>query len=195
MDQNHFVVKGEAKKFDSADDAKAAFEKAAGSTGEIDLSKVTKITLGGNSYGFEACSWLAGLLTSNNTPRLKEIDFSNIFVSRLRSELPRSLEVMAQALLPKQLIEIDLSDNAFGPDGIRAFECLLKDGKNLKILKVTNCGLGPEGGEMIAAALKSNSELKLTHFHAGRDRLEDKGISALAQVFEDMGTLVEIHVP
>jgi Ran GTPase-activating protein 1 len=48
------------------------------------------------------------------------------------------------------LIEIDLSDNAFGPDGIRAFECLLKEDKNLKILKVTNCGLGPEGGEMIA---------------------------------------------
>ena len=68
--------------------------------------------------------------------------------------MPRSLEVMAKALLPKQLIEIDLSDNALGPDGIRAFECLLKDDKNLKILKVTNCGLGPEGGEMIAAALK-----------------------------------------
>ena len=68
--------------------------------------------------------------------------------------MPRSLEVMAKAILPKQLIEIDLSDHAFGPDGIRAFECLLKDDKNLKILKVTNCGLGPEGGEMIAAALK-----------------------------------------
>ena len=50
-------------------------------------------------------------------------------------------------------MEIDLSDNAFGPDGIRAFECLLQDGKSLKILKVTNCGLGPEGGEMIAEAL------------------------------------------
>jgi Ran GTPase-activating protein 1 len=37
--------------------------------------------------------------------------------------------------------------------------------------------------------------LKLTHFHAGRDRLEDKGIIALAHVFEEMGTLVEIHVP
>ena len=82
------------------------------------------------------------------------IDFSNIFVSRLRAEIPKSLEVMAISLLPKQLIEIDLSDNAFGPDGIRAFECLLKEDKNLKILKVTNCGLGPEGGEMIAGALK-----------------------------------------
>jgi Ran GTPase-activating protein 1 len=60
---------------------------------------------------------------------------------------------MALALLPKQLIEVDLSDNAFGPDGIRAFECLLREDTNLRVLKVTNCGLGPEGGEMIAYAL------------------------------------------
>lgn len=57
---------------------------------------------------------------------------------------------MAQAMLPKCLVEVDLSDNAFGPDGIRAFECLLKTGNSLKIFKITNCGLGPEGGEMIA---------------------------------------------
>lgn len=102
---------------------------------------------------------------------------------------------MSVALLPKQLIEIDLSDNAFGPDGIRAFECLLKDDKQLRILKVTNCGLGPGGGEMIAAALSLNTDLKLTHFHAGRDRLENKGITALAEVFKRMGSLEEIHVP
>jgi Ran GTPase-activating protein (RanGAP) involved in mRNA processing and transport len=46
------------------------------------------------------------------------VDFGNIFVSRLRAEIPKSLNVMAQALLPKQLIEVDLSDNAFGPDGV-----------------------------------------------------------------------------
>ena len=93
---------------------------------------------------------------------MKSIDFSNMFVSRLRAELPKSLEIMAHALLPKQLIEIDLADNAFGPDGIKAFECLLKEDKNLKILKVTNCGLGPEGGEMIANALTENAGLKLS---------------------------------
>jgi Ran GTPase-activating protein 1 len=69
------------------------------------------------------------------------------------------LEIIAKALLPKNLIEIDLSDNAFGPDGIKAFECLLLGGLNLKIVKVTNCGLGPEGGEMIAAALLKNDKL------------------------------------
>lgn len=71
-------------------------------------------------------------------------------MSRLRAELPKSLKLMAEAMLPKDLCEIDLSDNAFGPDGVRAFECLLTSGKALTVFKVTNCGLGPEGGAMIA---------------------------------------------
>lgn len=52
-------MKGEAKKFDKAEDVKAAFIAAAGGSESVDLSTVTKITLGGNSYGFEACEWLA----------------------------------------------------------------------------------------------------------------------------------------
>lgn len=51
-------MKPEAKKFDSAEDIKSAFLAAAHSD-VVDLSKVTKITLGGNSYGFSACEWLA----------------------------------------------------------------------------------------------------------------------------------------
>lgn len=71
----------------------------------------------------------------------------------------------------------------------------MKEDKCLRKLTVTNCGLGPEGGEMIAKALQQNTGLKLTHFHAGRDRLEDKGITALAKVFEEMASLEELHVP
>ena len=102
---------------------------------------------------------------------------------------------MANALLPKNLIEVDLSDNAFGPDGIKAFECLLREDKHLKVLKVSNCGLGPEGGVMIAEALGANDGLQLQTFHAGRDRLENKGITALASVFAEMKSLQELHVP
>ena len=96
---------------------------------------------------------------------------------------------MSQALLPKQLIELNLSDNAFGPDGIEAFECLLSGMSSLQVLKVSNCGLGPEGGEMIAEALSKNEGLRLRHFEAARDRLENKGITALGRVFAEMGSL------
>ena len=48
---------------------------------------------------------------------------------------------------------------------------------------------------MIANALKENKHLKLVQFAAGRDRLENKGISALADVFKEMGSLEIIEVP
>ena len=87
---------------------------------------------------------------------------------------------MTEALIGKNIIEVNLSDNAFGPIGISSFEKFVKATPSIKIFKITNCGIGPEGGEMVASAI---SHLKLTHFAAGRDRLENKGIEALALVF------------
>ena len=49
--------------------------------------------------------------------------------------------------------------------------------------------------EMIAQALARNEGLKLKHFEAGRDRLENKGITALGRVFAQMGSLEVVHVP
>tara|TARA_B110000285_G_C14865811_1_gene486796 strand:- start:267 stop:392 length:126 start_codon:yes stop_codon:yes gene_type:complete len=41
---------------------------------------------------------------------------------------------------------------------------------------VTNCGLGPKGGEMIAEAMDKNPNMKLKEFSASRDRLEQEGL-------------------
>jgi Ran GTPase-activating protein (RanGAP) involved in mRNA processing and transport len=49
-------VKSEAKKFDTVEDVK----NACGGQELLNLGEVEKITLGGNSYGFVACEWLAG---------------------------------------------------------------------------------------------------------------------------------------
>lgn len=66
-----------------------------------------------------------------------------MFVGRKLLELPGSLEVLIRALMNKQIEYLDLSNNAFGPAGIKSFDFLLKEMASLKVLKVTNCGLGP----------------------------------------------------
>lgn len=48
---------------------------------------------------------------------------------------------------------------------------------------------------MIASALSQNPDMKLVHFAAGRDRLENKGATALAAVFKQMGSLEILDVP
>ena len=47
-------------------------------------------------------------------------------------------------------MELDLSDNAFGPDGVRGFEALLKSSAcfTLHELKLNNCGMGIGGGKV-----------------------------------------------
>lgn len=47
-----------------------------------------------------------------------------------------------------RLTELDLSDNAFGPDGVKSIEALLKSSVcyTLKELRLNNCGMGIGGG-------------------------------------------------
>jgi Ran GTPase-activating protein (RanGAP) involved in mRNA processing and transport len=98
----HFVVPEAQKKFDTPDQAREAWVAAAQPLELSDaITRAHKITISGNSYSIEACEWLAQELAKHDTPHLTAIDFSSIFVQRLRSEIPRCLELMMPALLPK----------------------------------------------------------------------------------------------
>ncbi len=128
------------------------------------------ITLSKNSYGVEACEWIAENIVKSCS-NLKKADFSDIFTTRLREELPKSLKFLIDALDNKPVNELILSDNAFGPDGIKSFEKFLEKCASLEILNVSNCGIGPEGCKMLSVALLKNKKCHLKEFYASRDRL------------------------
>ena len=94
----------------------------------------------------------------------------------------------------KQITFLDLSHNAMGPEGVASFSGFLEKASLLKHLNVSDCGLSPKGGQMIAEALLKNSDMKLTSFAGSRSRLEDDGLSALAGVFTKQGALVTLDV-
>lgn len=68
---------------------------------------------------------------------------------------------------------------------------------------MNNCGLGSAGGTMLsealldchAASVKAGTPLELKVFIAGRNRLENKGATALAKVFEAVQTLETVAMP
>lgn len=148
----------------------------------VDFSKITSIELSGNSYGQEACQWISENVIAycNN---LKKVNFSDIFTTRLRQDLPQSLGYLINALEGKLIVEINLSYNAFGPDGVSMITDFLENCHTLKVLNLTNCGLGAIGGQMVSSALLNNRNLKLKEFYANRNRLENDGIKALSKVF------------
>lgn len=77
--------------------------------------------------------------------------------------------------------ELDLSDNAFGPIGVPGFGPFLEKAHNLKVLKLMNDGLGPEGGRLVAQSLLAGGA-KLKQLWIGRNRLEKDGIHEISKV-------------
>jgi Ran GTPase-activating protein (RanGAP) involved in mRNA processing and transport len=64
-------------------------------------------------------------LIEKPTPKLRSVNFNDMFVGRKLQELPGSLEVLVRSLMDKKIEHLNLSDNAFGPAGILAFDFLL----------------------------------------------------------------------
>ncbi|XP_039581338.1 ran GTPase-activating protein 1 isoform X2 [Passer montanus] len=171
--------KGQSLKLNTAEDAEEVIKQIE------EFDGLEALRLEGNTVGVEAAKVIAKALEK-------------------KSELKISL---GDALIAAgaQLVELDLSDNAFGPDGVRGFEALLKSPAcyTLQELKLNNCGMGIGGGKILAAALKEchrkssaqGKPLALKIFVAGRNRLENDGATALAEAFGIIGTLEEVHMP
>jgi Ran GTPase-activating protein 1 len=96
---------GKSLKLDSALDVKSWTE-------ELKEMKPTEIHLSGNTFGVEALTAISEALGDN----LVTVKCSDMFTGRLKSEIPLALEALVKALeTQKSLVEVDLSDNAFGP--------------------------------------------------------------------------------
>ncbi|NWU31509.1 RAGP1 protein, partial [Dyaphorophyia castanea] len=191
--------KGQSLKLNTAEDAEEVIKQIE------EFDGLEALRLEGNTVGVEAAKVIAKALEKKS--ELKRCHWSDMFTGRLRSEIPPALISLGDALITAgaQLVELDLSDNAFGPDGVRGFEALLKSPAcySLQELKLNNCGMGIGGGKILAAALKEchrkssaqGKPLALKIFVAGRNRLENDGATALAEAFGIIGTLEEVHMP
>lgn len=95
-----------------------------------------------------------------------------------------------------------MSDNAFGPIGVEGLASLLRSSScyALEELRLNNNGLGIGGGKLLANALldcyecskKQGKPLALKIFIAGRNRLENEGAKALAEVFNVRSIFITI---
>nr|XP_058971510.1 ran GTPase-activating protein 1-like [Pocillopora verrucosa] len=196
---NVVSFKGKSFKLNTADDAAEVVNA-------IKASKdVQALCLEGNTIGVEAAEAIGGALAAR--PEFERALWSDIFTGRLRSEIPPALGHLSDGVIAAnaKLVELDLSDNAFGPDGVKACVKLLTSHAcySLRILRLNNNGLGVGGGKILSEALinchRTSSEagtpLQLQVFISGRNRLENPGAKSLAAAFETIGTLEEIQMP
>ncbi|KAG9305657.1 hypothetical protein G9A89_022579 [Geosiphon pyriformis] len=161
-----------------------------------------EVILSGNTFGVEASQAIADALQSKT--ELKILNAADIFTSRLRGEVPPAVKAFCDALVNKEkLVEVNFSDNAFGPAGAEPMVDFLKHNRWFQVLKLNNVGLGPRGGIIIGNALHEaarknaaeNRPSSLKTIIAGRNRLENGSSKALADAIAAHGTLVEIRMP
>ncbi|KAJ6508434.1 hypothetical protein C8R45DRAFT_967417 [Mycena sanguinolenta] len=169
---------------------------------DVDPTTIEEIHLGGNTLGVDASYELAEFL--QKTTQLKIADFADIFTGRLISEIPLALTAICDALKDKTtLVELNLSDNAFGGRSVEPMVPFLTHNRSFQVLKLNNNGLGPAGGVVLANALLESAKLSkaegkpssLRTVICGRNRLEDGSASAWAEAFAAHGTLQEIRMP
>lgn len=190
---------GKSLKLDSEEDAKQVTE-------EIEkCSNLQYLNLEGNTLGVDASKEIAKSLEKR--PEFRRAIWKDMFTGRMKTEIPKALQYLGDGLVTAgaRLTELDLSDNAFGPIGVEGLASLLRSSScyALEELRLNNNGLGISGGKLLASALtdcykcskQQGKCLALKVFIAGRNRLENEGAKALAEVFKLLGTLEEIAMP
>ncbi|KAH9988347.1 hypothetical protein BJV77DRAFT_964441 [Russula vinacea] len=172
---------------------------------EPNITHLEEIHLCGNTIGVGAAQALAEVLTKASAIRVRA-DFADIFTGRLITEIPIALSALCDSLIDKEhLVEVNLSDNAFGGRSVDPIVPFLSKNPSFQIFRLNNNGLGPEGGTVIADALRDNAAVRkaipaekrssLRILVCGRNRLEDGSASAWAEAFAAHGTLVEVRMP
>lgn len=169
-------------------------------------SSLSYLNLEGNTLGPDAAKAVSKALETHGKPLTRAL-WKDMFTGRMKTEIPKALEYLGTGLKisDARLFELDLSDNAFGPIGVEGLAALLSSSPcfTLKELRLNNNGLGISGGKMLADALinchnnssKIGKPLALKVFIAGRNRLENEGAKALANVFDKLGSLEEVVMP
>lgn len=194
-----FSLAGKGLKLDSSEDIEPYLKELRAQKG------VQEIILSGNTIGVGAAQALSKAIKS--TTSLKKINLADIFTGRLISEIPdalRALCLVLAGLVPPHgsLQEVDLSDNAFGGRSVEPLVPLLEAAHALKVLKLGNNGLGPEGGTVVANSLARGAQQaqgagqpsSLKVLICGRNRLENGSASAWAAALSAHGALEEVRL-
>jgi Ran GTPase-activating protein 1 len=196
---SHLSFADQGMKLNSEADAKLVADK-------IEAFKDMKeLTFSGNTVGIDAAKVLGKALEKH--PEFERAHWKDMFTGRMKTEIPPALKNLARGIMTAgaKLVELDFSDNAFGPIGVEGIKDLLKSPccYTLKELKLNNTGCGVTGGKALAKLLtecyegskKQGKPLALTVFVLGRSRQENEGAKALAEIFKKMGSLEEVVMP
>jgi Ran GTPase-activating protein 1 len=138
-----------------------------------------KVCFSNWSFGIEATKVAAHVLKAMKS-NLREVDLSDIVAGRPEGEALMVMAILSSALEGSCLTSLNLSDNALGEKGVRAFSTLLKSQTSLQALYFMNSGISEDAARAICELLPSAQEIRILHFH--NNMTGDAGAEVLAEL-------------
>nr|GLL33150.1 RAN GTPase-activating protein 1 [Ipomoea trifida] len=167
-------ISGGQRAFIAADEAEKLLEplKEPG-------NKYTKICFSNRSFGLDAAH-VAGPILSSLKDQLIEADLSDFIAGRPELEALEVMQIFSSALEGCQLRYLNLSNNALGEKGVRAFGGLLKSQQSLEELYLMNDGISEEAARAVCELIPSTDKLRVLHFH--NNMTGDDGAFAISEI-------------
>ncbi|CAJ1969285.1 unnamed protein product [Sphenostylis stenocarpa] len=150
----------------------------------------TKIIFSNKSFGLDAAHVAEPILISVKD-QLKEVDLSDFIAGRPEEEALKVMTIFSSALEGCSLRYLNLSNNAMGEKGVRAFRSLLKSQNNLEELYLMNDGISEEAAKAVSELLPSTEKLKVLHFHS--NMTGDEGAIAIAEIVKNSPALEDFR--
>lgn len=141
----------------------------------------TKICFSNRSFGIDAARVAEPVLKTLNK-QLVEVDLSDFIAGRPEDDALEVMRIFSSALKDCDLKYLNLSNNAMGEKGVRAFEELFKFQNNLEELYLLNDGISEEAAKALCELIPSTEKLRILHFH--NNMTGDEGGIAISEVLK-----------
>ncbi|KAJ6938809.1 RAN GTPase-activating protein 1 [Populus alba x Populus x berolinensis] len=171
---NMFDISGGRRAFISGEEAEEVLKPL-----KVPGNLYTRICFSNRSFGLEAAHVTEPILLSIKD-QLTEVDLSDFVAGRSESEALEVMNIFSSALEGCNLRYLNLSNNALGEKGVRAFGKLLKTQNNLEELYLINDGISEEAARAVCELIPSTEKLKVLHFH--NNMTGDEGAVAIAEM-------------
>ncbi|KAJ7977404.1 RAN GTPase-activating protein 2 [Quillaja saponaria] len=182
--QTVFDISGGRRDFIEAEEAEELLKPLTGP------NSYTKICFSNRSFGLDAAH-VAEPMLSSVKGQLTEVDLSDFIAGRPEAEALEVMNIFSSALEGCALRYLNLSNNAMGEKGVRAFELLLKSQNTLEELYLINDGISEEAAKAVCELIPSTEKLRVLHFH--NNMTGDEGAIAISEIVKHSPALEDFR--
>ncbi|KAK6089830.1 hypothetical protein P3W45_001178 [Vairimorpha bombi] len=143
-----FSLKNEERKYYTKEDVEVIVKDLSNN-----MDTIEEIDLTSNVFKPEAMEEICRVISKMK--KLKSVILDEIFTTLNKEEMLSCFRHISLALKDKNLVVLDISNNALSSELPKEFFNLLSESNSLKFFKIRNCGLGHKGGNLIGECLNN----------------------------------------